>query len=100
MDRWDSEWVQEEHICVNIVIGNLWRRSYFAFNNWPWRLHIIVDVEIDMATRRAVAQEFLDTALCCLDEFFSHRLRDLVKEVSDLFVEPIQGFLGSLCQRE
>ena len=71
MDRWDSEWVQEANICVNIIIGNLWRRFHFVFSNWPWRLHIIVDVEIDMATRRAVAQEFLDTALCCLGELCS-----------------------------
>ena len=56
MDRWESEWVQEANICVNIIIGNLWRRFYFVFSNWPWRLHMIVDVERDMATRRAVAQ--------------------------------------------
>ena len=69
---------------------------YFVFSNWPWRLHIIVDVERDMAIRRAVAQDFLDTPMCCLDEFFSHRLRSQVKEVDDLFLTPIQRFLSEV----
>ena len=68
MNRRESEWVQEANICVNIVIGNLWRCFHVVFSNWPWRLHIIVHVDIDVATRRAVAQEFLDTVLCCLGE--------------------------------
>eukprot|EP00973_Karenia_brevis_P021704 2984483-Karenia_brevis.AAC.1 len=96
MDGWESAWVQEANTCVNIIIGNLWRRFYFVFSSWPWRLHIIVDDQRDMASRRAVAQDFLNTPMCCLDEFFSHRLRSQVKEVDDLFLKPIQRFLTAV----
>ena len=93
MHTWSAQCLKEAAVCVNIIIGNLWRRFYARFKDWPWRLSVLTDDTADRAMKLSVVEEFMNCPLCCLDEYFSQRLRKLVNCSSDFFLPPMQRFL-------
>ena len=50
---------------------------------WPHRLGLLLDPFLEHDQRMQVAQQFVDSPLCCLDELTSRRLREIMKAFSD-----------------
>ena len=92
-DDWGHQLSKLATWSAHRVAGQLWRRFIVRLRTWPWRLAGVVDVKLSWDARMQIAQDFMDCAECCLDEFWSQTLRKFLKEPADLFLEPIQRFL-------
>ena len=78
------------------VMGHRWRRFVVRLRSCPWRLALVVDTSLSEPERREIAREFLDAALCCLDEGFSQKLRLFFLAVDDFFYPPVQRWLTAI----
>ena len=70
---------------------------FFAFSGWPWQLCRLVDPMASDVFRRTVAKRFSDAKQCCLDEYFSRRLKVLHGDAAndpDTYLD--EGFLAFL----
>ena len=56
----------------------------------------MVDKRLPLQERRAIAAEFLEACECCLDEFFSRKVRKFFRCVDDLFLEPVRNWLFAI----
>ena len=92
-DDWGHQLSKLATWSAHRVAGQLWRRFIVRLRTWRWRLAGVVDVKLSWDARMQIAQDFMDCAECCLDEFWGQKFRKFLKEPADLFLEPIQRFL-------
>ena len=85
MSTWPEEVLQKAQATAHLIMGNLFRRFVVQFWGWPWKLAYMFDTTLTWAERRKVVREFLEAHLCCLDELFGLRLRNLVHSEDDMF---------------
>ena len=91
---WPADMLLLVQSMLNICMGSIFRRFFVAFSGWPWQLCRLVDPMASNEMRRRVAGRFSDAKSCCLDEYFSRRLKALLGDAADdpdTYVE--EGFL-------
>ena len=70
-----------------------YRRFYVAFRSWPWRLALLCNDSIPWEMKEEIANAFFAASWCCLDEFFSRRLRSVVSTPAELLAPAMLRFL-------
>ena len=86
-----TEWVALNAHCAKVLrrilmvtVASLHRRLDFDSQAYPWKLAALADDRVDVEDRANVATNFLRAKTCCLDRWFSYRLREHVQGLPDL----------------
>ena len=91
---WPPSLLMSTQVCVNIAVGNLYRRLIMPFiMGWPWKLSRVCDPDVPMEERRRLAREFWSANECCIDPLFGERLRKSIDHWEALFEPDMQSFL-------
>jgi len=97
--RWPQKLQEQARVCLLIVISQLWRRLVWPFTQWPMRLARLVDPDTSEEERQRIADEFFAIPLCCLDFFFSQKLRQMLTGAVDLLSARVLRFLRAVFSR-
>jgi hypothetical protein len=60
---------------ILVAEASFFRKIWKDYMTYPWQLCSVADLRIPLPHRLAAARRFLEMPICCLDEFFSYRLR-------------------------
>ena len=61
---------------MHIVGGQIFLRHALRFKAYPWKLACLVDDRLSLENRFSIGDHFLAVPPCCLDPWFSGRLRN------------------------
>lgn len=80
---WDETTYAMAFRAVMSTSGDLWLRCIKPFQNWAWKLSLLVNPKVSDAQKDVVAEQFgeLDRSVCtnCLDSHFSWKIHELHK---------------------
>ena len=96
LDQWlasDSSAAFQFHVMIITALSWIYRRHVRYAGAWPWKLALVADPRLSEAKRLAAAEHFFAQPVCCLDPYFSRRLRRRVNTPADLLQPCWQEFL-------
>eukprot|EP00972_Heterocapsa_arctica_P108192 15933214-Heterocapsa_arctica.AAC.1 len=68
--------LREARQAVLHKAAHLWYRLDMPLSGYPYKLCGTVDARLSRAQQLAIAREFYETPLCCLEPRFSRKVRD------------------------
>ena len=75
------------------LCGTVWRRFILAFLAWPFPLVRVADPNVLRADKIIIVCQLFALSLCCLDAYFSAKIRALADDPEDLLLPDWQEFL-------
>ena len=94
--EWPAHLIQFGCSCVWTCMGGSWRRFVHAFKQYPWRFGGLVSDSMSNDAKQELSHEFWNAPECCLDPYFSLRLRQRLVNRDRLFNDDIQSFLKAV----
>eukprot|EP00959_Pyramimonas_sp_CCMP1952_P390701 8187803-Pyramimonas_sp.AAC.1 len=93
MSSWRPAIVRTARVSLWKVVGSLWRRFFWHYQQYPWRLGLLCEDTVTEDLKREISQEFWDLPARCIDDSFSEKLRSYLDSRERLFDDDIQTFL-------
>ena len=100
MRTWRLPLLKRLVTCLQITMGQLWRRFVVRLQTFPWLLSPLVQDEVGRAQKLDLARAFMAKNDCCLDEMFSLKLRNSLPSPESLLDDAgVVGFLKHALQQ-
>ena len=97
--RWSQARKKTCRRATVIMVGQIIRKLVHPWLQWPWRLFSLVDQSLSEETRQKCAEDLLAASECCLDTWFSLRLKESTNSAEELLHPDIQDFLQMVFDR-
>lgn len=73
-----SAFISSTFWCLVSAVGQTWSRMVKPYLLFPWSLALLVNDDVSLQNKSEVAEAFVKTDECCLDEGFSKPLHQLI----------------------
>ena len=99
--QWPSKVREALHVSALMAFSMLWRKLFFFFRSYPWKLAPAYDARRSLKAREQTIREFLSAPPCCLDTGLGARLQRHIQNCGGQEQIPhlLDSFLTALFER-